>query len=123
MLPALNDLQPRIRTPHKQLNLSLGVCNRVNGILSTMQPKHRTDDIRKSSVQPVSIPKVDGSHASTLPSLLANIVGRNLVAPEVADVLRAIFAEADVDEEIGEIVAWREVGDGGVGGPVVDGYC
>ena len=56
VLTTFNNLQLRVRTLHKQLDLPLRIGDRVDSIRSSMQPKHRTDNIRKSSVQPISIP-------------------------------------------------------------------
>jgi hypothetical protein len=123
MLPALNNLQPRIRALHKQLDLPLRIGDSVNSIASSMQPKHRTNNVRKPSMQPVSIPQVDGRHADTLPALFANIVGGDFVPPELAVFLGTVFAETDVNEEVGEVVAGGERGDGFEGGPFVDVDC
>jgi len=123
MLPALNNLQPRIRALHKQLDLPLRIGDSVNSIASSMQPKHGTNNVRESPMKTIPIPQVDGSHADTLPALLANIVGGDFVPPELAVLLGTVFAETDVDEEVGEVVAWGERGDGFEGGPFVDVDC
>jgi hypothetical protein len=123
VLSTFNDLQLRIRTPHKQFDLPLRISDRVNSIRSTMQPKHWAHNVRKPSMQTVTIPQVDGSHADALPSFLADIVGLDLVSPEIADVLRTVFTKTDVDEEVGEVVSRLEVGYGFERSPLVDVDC
>ena len=56
MLTTFNNLQLRIRTLHKQLDLPFRISNGVNSIRSSMQPENRTHNVRKSPMQTISIP-------------------------------------------------------------------
>lgn len=113
MLPTLHNLELRILAPHKHLNLPLRIRNRVHHVLCAVQPQHRTLYIRQSRVQAVSVSKIDGCHSGSLAPFFADVVVGDFVAPEVADGGGAVFAESDVDEEVGEGVAGAE---GRVGG-------
>jgi hypothetical protein len=61
-------------------------------------------------MQTISIPEIDGSHSSSFPAFITDVVVCDLIAPEIADGGRAVFAETDVDEEVGEGVARAEGG-------------
>jgi hypothetical protein len=108
MLPILHNLELRIRTTHKHLNLPLRISNRIYHVSSPVQPQHRTLDIRQSTMQPIPITEIDGCHSSPLPAFITNIVVCNLIAPELADGRVTVFAESYTDEEIGEFVAGAE---------------
>jgi hypothetical protein len=108
MLSTLHNPQLLIPTPRKHFNLPLSVSNRIHHIISPMQPQNRTLNIRQSRMQTISIPKIDSSHSSSFPAFVTNVVIGDFVAPEVADGGGAVFAETDVDEEVGEGVAWAE---------------
>jgi hypothetical protein len=110
MLPTLHNPQLLIPTPCKHLNLPFSIGNRIHHISSTMQPQHRTLYIRQSRMQTISIPEIDGSHSSSFPAFITDVVVCDLIAPEIADGGRAVFAETDVDEEVGEGVARAEGG-------------
>lgn len=109
MLPTIDDLELCIRTVHKHLDLSLRICHRVHHIGGAMKPQHRTYHIRQSSMQAITISKIDSSHASTFSTFFTDIIVCNFLAPEITDGADAVFAEPDVDKKIGEVVAWAEV--------------
>jgi hypothetical protein len=108
MLSILHNLELRIRTTHKHLNLPLCIGNRIHNISSSMQPQHRTLDIRQSTMQPIPIPQIDRCHSGPLPALITNIIVCNLIAPEIADGRVAVLAKSYIDEEVGELVAGAE---------------
>jgi hypothetical protein len=108
MLSILHNLELRIRTTHKHLNLPLRIGNRIHHISSPMQPQHRTFDIPQPSMQTIPISQIDRCHSRSLPAFITNIVICDFVAPEIAYGGIAVLAESYVDEEIGEFVAGAE---------------
>ena len=90
---------------------------------SYMEPQDRTSNVKEAAVQPIAFPEVDGSHSRTSSAVVALVVRLDGLFPVVADVAGAVFAEADVDEEVAEGVVGFEVGRRFVGRPVVDVGC
>lgn len=70
-------------------------------------------------MQPIPIPQIDRRHANPLPALISLIILLDLADPVVAHLLIYLFAKANVDEEVGVLLAGPEVRCGGLRGELV----
>lgn len=71
-------------------------------------------------MQPVSLPQVDSRHASSSSTFIPSIIGFDGLDPEVAEASLAVLAEANIDEEVAELVLGFEVRGRFLGGPRID---
>ena len=74
-----------------------------------MQPHNGTLDIEQAPMQPVPLAQIDGRHPRPPSPIVALVVALDGLDPEVAHVLAAVFAEADVDQEIAVVRVRLEV--------------
>lgn len=74
-------------------------------------------------MQTIPFAEIDGRHARAASTCIALIVGLDRLRPEVASFLGAILAEADVDQEVAEIIARLEGRGLVLGRPFFDRAC
>ena len=60
-------------------------------------------------MQPISFAQVNRRHPRSTPPLIAPIISLDLLPPVVARFLRAVPAEASVDQEVAELGRWLKV--------------
>lgn len=71
-------------------------------------------------MQPITLAKVDSCHSSPSPSVVPLIISLDSLPPEIASLLWAVLAEADVDEEVTVVKVRLKVRRRCLGGPFFD---
>jgi hypothetical protein len=86
-----------------------------------VKPHDRALDIPQSSMQPVSLSQVYGGHPRPAAPVVASVVGLDCLLPELAPLLGAVLAKADIDQEVAVVEAGFKVVGRFIGSPLVDG--
>ena len=86
-----------------------------------MKPHDRTLHVPQPTVQPISLAEIDGGHARAPAAIVALVVSLDGLLPELAQLVSARLAEADIDQKVAVVEVGLKLGRRVVGRPRVDG--
>ena len=75
-----------------------------------VKPHHGALHIEETSVQPISISEIDGSHSGSPSSVVSLVVALDGFLPIIPNTAVAILPKADINQEVAEAVVRFEVG-------------